>query len=63
MVVLIAPDGASCECGMCECGELAELDLRRPGKRGDSELLCVECLAKVLRSWVSLHDILGRLTA
>ena len=60
MMVLIAPDGVSCEC-TCECGEHAELDLRRPGKR-DGELLCVDCLAKALRSWVSLHDILGRLT-
>lgn len=62
MMVLVAPDGVCCECGICECGELAELDLRRPETR-DGELLCVECLAKVLRSWVSLHDILGRLTA
>jgi hypothetical protein len=62
MTLLVAPDGVSCECGICECGELAELDLRRPGAR-DGELLCVECLAKVLRSWVALHDILGRLTA
>jgi len=61
MVVLIAPDGVSCECRTCECGEHAELDLRRPGTR-DGELLCVECLAKTLRSWVALHDILGRLT-
>jgi len=61
MMVLVAPDGASCECSVCECEEHAELDLRRPGKR-DPELLCVDCLAKVLRSWVSLHDILGRLT-
>ena len=60
MMVLIAPDGVSCEC-MCKCGDHAELDLRRPGK-GDGELLCVDCLAKALRSWVALHDILGRLT-
>lgn len=59
-MIRVAPDGAGCEC-TCACGELAELDLRRPGE-SNGEHLCVDCLATTLRSWVGLHDLLGGLT-
>jgi hypothetical protein len=60
VMVRVAPDGASCEC-TCGCPEHAELHLRRPGE-GDAELLCVDCLATALRSWVALHDSLRGLS-
>ena len=60
LMVRVAPDGTSCEC-TCRCGELAELDLRRPGEE-DQELLCVDCLATALESWVALHDTLQGLS-
>jgi hypothetical protein len=59
-MVRVAYDGSVCEC-TCGCGELAELDLRRPGE-GSPELLCVDCLATGLQSWVALHDTLRGLS-
>jgi hypothetical protein len=56
LTVRVALDGVSCEC-TCGCSELADLDLRRPGKEA-GERLCVECLAAWLRSRVALNDML-----
>jgi hypothetical protein len=59
-MVRVAHDGSGCEC-TCGCGELAELDLRRPGE-GVPELLCVDCLASALRAWVEHHDVVRGLS-
>jgi hypothetical protein len=61
LLVRVAPDGELCGCG-CGCGDLAEIDLRSPGQ-SVSDLLCFDCLATALESWVGFHDTLGGLTA